>query len=34
MGRASVVELRIGDFEMKLKDEHKEAFRDLYSLSR
>jgi hypothetical protein len=34
MGTGSVVELRIGDFELTLKDEHKEAFRDLYSLSR
>ncbi len=33
LGKAQNVELRIGDFEMKLKDEHKEAFRDLLSLS-
>lgn len=34
LGRAQHAELRIGDFEMKLKDEHKEAFRDLFSLSK
>ena len=34
LGKADNVELRIGDFELKLKDEHKEAFRDLLSLSK
>lgn len=34
LGTADKSELKIGNFEMKLKDEHKEAFRDLYGLSR
>lgn len=34
LGTAEKVELKIGNFEMKLKDEHKEAFRDLLSLAR
>ncbi len=33
LGKAQNAELRIGDFEMKLKEEHKEAFRDLLALS-
>jgi hypothetical protein len=33
LGTGSVVELRIGQVEMALKDEHQEAFRDLYGLS-
>lgn len=33
LGVAQSVQLRIGRSELTLKDEHKEAFRDLYSLS-
>jgi|SRR6185503_14283152 len=34
MGKAEKTELKIGRIELTLKDEHKEAFRDLYSLSK
>jgi hypothetical protein len=33
MGQATSTELKIGRVELTLKDEHKEAFRDLYSLA-
>ena len=33
LGTAQKAELRVGDIELTLKDEHKEAFRDLLSLS-
>jgi hypothetical protein len=34
LGTARKVEFRIGTFEMTLKDEHKEAFRDLLTLTK
>lgn len=34
ISKAQSVEIRVGQSELKLNDEHKEAFRDLYSLSR
>jgi hypothetical protein len=34
LAKASHAELKIGNIQLELKDEHLEAFRDLYSLSR